>query len=430
VHLHPRSIRGRLALPSAVLALLACGGGSGTNLGGGGGGPGGGTGGGPGGGTTINGVVLDAYRQPLAGRTVLVGGQSKTTDSTGAFSASVTTPYDVVILEPAPAKVATVFSQLTRTDPKLYDFGASGSATRSATLGGHLVGGDPLPTPSGELTGVSWGSAETSTGSYVTGSPYTFPVAWSGPSTSSGSVHALQWTVDDNGTVSGYVAHGVTTGVSLTSAGTTGNADVMLSAVLSDHVTATVHPPAGHALVARAMFVTFSDQAYFPVSSDGLDTADIDLPVPSGIGASAIVNATATDGSSQTMAQVSGIQPGTTGVSITLPAPALSTAPADGATGVDTSTDLVWTPVAGGVHVLLLGAGAADPTYVLVSGGTHVRIPDLSAQGLALPSGRLYDFGLVAVGPYATLDDFAATGTIPREGFGFLTVSATQFTTR
>ena len=71
--------------------------------------------------------------------------------------------------------------------------------------------------------------------------------------------------------------------------------------------------------------------------------------------------------------------------------------PADGATGVDTSTELVWTPVAGGIHVVLLGGAANDPTYFIASGGTRVRIPDLSARGLGLPSARPYDFLLFGI---------------------------------
>jgi len=108
----------------------------------------------------------------------------------------------------------------------------------------------------------------------------------------------------------------------------------------------------------------------------------------------------------------------------------VATAPADGATGVDTTTDLVWSPVASGLHVLILSGGGNDPAYLIVSAGAHAHIPDLSAQGLGLPPGRAYDWILVAIGPYASIDDFAATGTFPRLGVGFQTVTSTSFTTR
>lgn len=417
MHAH-RSTR-RLAAATAV-ALLACGGGSGTTPGGGGGG------------VTVSGQVLDGFGQPLAQRTVLVGGKSTTSDTSGNFTmAGVTTPYDAIIVEPAPNKVATVYAQLSRTDPKLLDIGASSQPTRGATLGGNIVGGDPLST-AGTITAVSWGSAESSTGSYVSSTPYSFPVSWSGPTGTTGSVHGLQWTVDGNGTVTGYRSHGVKTGVSLTSGGTVTNADLLLTVPLTATVSATITAPAGHTIADRSVYLTFADGAYFPVSSDSLGSSAFAVPVPSGIEASVIVGASASadSGNAVTSAQLSGVAPGTSGAALTLPSPALATAPADGATGVDTTTDLVWSAVPGGVHILLLSGAGNDPAYIIVSGGTRTRIPDLSAQGLGLPSGRPYDWGLIAIGPYASIDTFAASGTLPREGVGFQTVASTRFTTK
>jgi len=378
-------------------------------------------------------VVLDGFGQPLASRTVLIGGGSATTGANGQFSISgVTTPYDAIILEPAPAKVATVYSQLTRTDPKLLDLGSDTQTTRSATLGGNIVGGDAFPTPSGELSAVSYGTPEISTGAFVDATPYSFAVAWSGATTLTGAVHGLQWTVDGQGTVTGYRSHGVKTGVSLAAAGAVTSADLLLTTVLEDSVSTTISAPAGHEIAQRDVYVSFDDLAYFPVSHDALDAGALKVPVPSGIGAKASVSASAAtaDGTSITSAQITGLNPGTTGAVLDLPAPAVATAPPDGATGVDTSTELTWSPVAGGVHVAVLGGAANDPTYLIASGGTHVRIPDLSARGLGLPSGHSYDFLLFGLGPYASLDALTETGVFPREGVGFQTLTSTRFTTR
>ena len=414
VHARPTPI----LTATALVLLLGCGGSTPTP---------------PGGDKTISGLVLDGYGQPLSGRTVLIGTSSTTTSASGQFTLTgVATPYDLVIVESAPAKVATVYAQLTRTDPKLLDLGANSQATRSATLGGNIAGGDPLPTPSGTLSAVSWGSAEASTGSYVDGTPYAFDVSWSGPTTITGAVHGLQWTIDANGTVTGYHSHGVKTGVSLTAGSTVTNADLLLTATLTDDISANVTVPAGHEIALRDVYLTFDDGAYFPVSEDVLDAGTLQVPVPSDIGVKAIVGVTAAtaDGSSITSAQLTGVAPGTAGAALALPSPALVTAPADGATGVDTSTDLVWTPLSGGIHVLFLSGAGNDPAYLIVSGGTRARIPDLSAQGLGLPSGRPYDFGLIGIGPYASVDAFAETGTLPRDGLGFQTVNSTRFTTR
>jgi hypothetical protein len=409
--------RARSLAATALAFLLGCGGSDG----------------GGGGGTTISGFVLDGFGQPLANRTVLIGNGSATTSANGQFSISgVTAPYDAIILEPPPAKVATVYSQLTRTDPKLLDLGADTQTARSATLGGNIVGGDAFPTPSGELSAVSYGAPEISTGAYVNATPYSFDVGWSGATSITGAVHGLQWTVDSNGTVTGYRSHGVKTGVSLTAGGAVTNADLVLTAVLEDPVSTTISVPAGHEIAQRDVYLSFDDQAYFPVSHDLLDAGALTVPMPSGIGAKANVSASAATaaGTSITSAQITGVNPGTTGAVLALPAPAVATVPANGATGVDTSTELVWTPVTGGIHVVVLSGAANDPAYLIASGSTRVRIPDLSARGLGLPSGRPYDFLLFGLGPYASLDALTETGVFPREGVGFQTLTRTRFTTR
>ena len=390
-------------------------------------------GGGGGGDKTVSGLVLDGYGQPLQNRTVLIGASSATTSAAGQFTITgVATPYDLIIVEPAPAKVATIYSQLTRTDPKVLDLGANAQFSHSATLGGSIDGGVSLPPPAGTITAVSYGSPEASYGAYIDSTPYTFDVPWSGPTTTTGAVHGLQWTVDQNGTVSSYLGHAVKPGVALTAGVTVSDADLALTVPSTDAISATITAPAGHEIFERDVYVGFDDGAYILVSADGLDAGTLQVPLPSGIGASALVmvQAATVDGNSLTSAQLSHVAPGTGGVPLSLPVPALATAPANGATGVDTTTDLVWTPVNGGIHVLFLSGAASDPTYVIFSGGTRTRIPDLSAQGLGLPSGHTYDFGLVGIGPYASVDAFAETGVIPREGFPFQTSTISSFTTR
>lgn len=407
-------------LPAALALLVSCGGGSSP--------PGGG------GSATIAGHVIDGYGLPLAGRTVIIGASSTTTDASGAFTLSgVATPYDLVILAPAPTKAATVYTQLTRTDPKLPDLAASNPPALTATVKGALSGGAPLPTTPGTLTLVTWGSPDQAFGGdYVTSSPYSFDVSWVGPSTITGAVHGLQWTLDENSTVTGYVSHGVKTGVSLSSAATVTDADLALTAPVTDSISATATPPAGHEIFERDVVLSFDDGTLIQVSGDGLDGGTLQVPVPSDIGAKALVRfrALSGDGSMETDAQTTGLAPGTASAALSLPSPARLTAPADGATGVDTSTDLVWTPVSAGVHVIFLNGTANDPSYAIVSSGTHARIPDLSAHGLGLPSGHAYDLALLAFGPYASIDAFAQTGALPKEGPGFQTVSFSGFTTR
>jgi hypothetical protein len=140
--------------------------------------------------------------------------------------------------------------------------------------------------------------------------------------------------------------------------------------------------------------------------------------------------ALSSDGSMETDAQLKGVTAGTSGAALALPAPARLSSPANGATGVGTGTELVWTPVGSAIHIVYLSGTANDPTYGIVTGGSRAPIPDLSGHGLALPSGHSYDVTLLAFGSFASMDAFAATGTLPREGPDFQTVSFSGFTTR
>jgi len=369
----------------------------------------------------------------VAGRTVIIGSSSTTTDPSGAFSLSgVATPYDLVILAAAPTRAATVYIQLTRTDPTLPDLAAPDPPALTATVKGAISGGAPPQTTLLNRTAVVWGSPDQAFGGdYVNSSPYSIDVSWAGATTITGAVHGLQWTLDDNFTVTDYVSHGVKSGVTLSSAATV-TADLALTAPLKDTISVTATPPSGHEIFERDVTLTFDDGTSIPVSGDGLDAGSLQVPVPSDIGAKALVlfRALSADGSMETDAQLSGLAPGTSGAALSLPAPARLTAPADGATGVDTSTDLVWTPVTAGVHVIFLNGTANDPSYAIVSGGSRARIPDLSAHGLGLPSGHAYDLALLAFGSYASIDAFAQTGVLPKEGPAFQTLSFSGFTTR
>ncbi|HZW89177.1 MAG TPA: hypothetical protein VFF12_08880, partial [Myxococcaceae bacterium] len=269
-------------------------------------------------------------------------------------------------------------------------------------------------------------------GDFATASSYSFDVLWAAPATITGSVHALQWKIDGNNTVTDYVAHGAKSGVSLTNAATVNGTDLSLTAPTIDTVSVTATPPPGHEIFLRNVVLSFDDGAFISVSGDQLDGGALAVPVPSNIGAKALVQFRSVSGdlSTESDAQLSGLSPGTTGATLSLPPPAHLTTPANNATGVDTGTDFVWTPVSSAFHVLFLGGSANDPGYGIVTGGSRVRIPDLSAHGLGLPSGHNYDAVLVAYGPYASLDAFAATGLLPNEGPGFRTVHFSGFTTR
>ncbi len=413
-------VRRLLTVLPAVLALLvSCGGGSGNN---------------GGGSETISGKIVDAYGLPLAGRTVSIGATSTTSDANGGFTVTgVAVPYDLVVVAPAPNKFASVYMQLTRTDPKVPDLSAGDPPVRNATITGTISGGAPFPTPAQTETVITIGSTDQVFGSVAaSSSSYSLDVAWVGPTTATGNIHGLQFSLDDNLTVTGYTSHGVKTGVSLSDTANVTGVDLALSSVQTDAISVTASLPTGHEIFQRNVILGFNDGAFIQVSGDGLDAGTLAVPVPSDIGATSVVQfrALSSDGSMETDAQLKGVTAGTSGAALALPAPARLSSPANGATGVGTGTELVWTPVGSAIHIVYLSGTANDPTYGIVTGGSRAPIPDLSGHGLALPSGHSYDVTLLAFGSFASMDAFAATGTLPREGPDFQTVSFSGFTTR
>lgn len=380
-----------------------------------------------GGGSTVVGQVIDSRGQPVAGRSVVQGSRSTTTTASGCFTfTGVTMPYDAAIIQTTGTPYAIVFTGLTRTDPTLTDIYLSRQPARTTTVTGNLT--VPPGAPASVSTGVVFSSPEASVGRTFTSNPWSLSVSWNGPTSTTGNVHALQWTNDANGSLTGFFAYGVRNGVTLQSGTAFTGADVTLTTpVTTQAVVGAISVPSGYTLSERAVYVTFPDRAAFLVGDDTLTSVGFAFPFPSGIGASALVYAAASDGTSTTEAQSAALPAGTSNATVTLPSPALPTAPASGATGVGTSTDLVWSPVAGAVYEVVLTGSGTDPVYVLLTSSTTARIPDLSAQGLGLPSARSYSWTVNALGPLTSVDALASPSIV----LTFDTSSGpSQFTTR
>lgn len=175
----------------------------------------------------------------------------------------------------------------------------------------------------------------------------------------------------------------------------------------------------------------FADGASFPVGQDASSATGFSFLVPADSSATASVGAGASSGAIQTLAQLSGIAPGTTDASISLPTPASTTLPVNGAAGVNTGTEFTWTPLAGGLHFVFISGGTGDPTFAIITAGTTTRIPDLTAQGLALPKAKPYDWVLIGRGPYGSVDAFAGTASLTPPGlFVFESFATASFTTQ
>ena len=73
---------------------------------------------------------------------------------------------------------------------------------------------------------------------------------------------------------------------------------------------------------------------------------------------------------------------------------------------------------------------ASQPNYLVVTSSPTATIPDLTALGLGLPKGIVYNWYVVAIGPFANVDDAAgAAGILPKTDRIQATSSTRTFTT-
>jgi hypothetical protein len=335
----------------------------------------------------------------------------------------VTPPYDLTALVTIAggAKSASVYLGLARADPTISVQLTPMVTSNTGTVFGSIVGGDPLGT-SGDLTEVVWGSSQPPMveGGFADPSspPYILELSWPQDVPAiTGNVHALQWAIDSHGMPASYKGYAVSTGV-IVASGASINQNLVLSAPGTTTVGGSLTLPSGISEAAKAGVVVFDDLAEITVADDGLPvpTTSFSYLFPNISGATAAVAAFgATEGAGGpeatgiVTAEMSGIALGTTNVAFALPTPISGILPADAATSVGTTTDFSWTAVAGGntVYLFELTGAPTQPSYVVFTTATTARIPDLTAQGLGLPSGASYLWTVFAVGPHSSLDSAA-----------------------
>ncbi|HEY1332754.1 MAG TPA: hypothetical protein VGF31_00780, partial [Myxococcaceae bacterium] len=205
-----------------------------------------------------------------------------------------------------------------------------------------------------------------------------------------------------------YKGYGVTTGVAVASGGSTTGVSVAMSAPAASTIGGTVTVPAGLTLASKSLSVDFSDGASFGVGAENTAATSFNYSVPNGISSTASVTATGTSTAAQSLTRVRGIAAGSTGTTVNVLAPAVQSTPVNNATAVTTGTDFTWTPLTGGLHIVLISSSSSTaPIYVLMTTGSTGRIPDLSSLGVVLPASTAYSWAILAAGPWSSMDDVA-----------------------
>lgn len=360
---------------------------------------------------TVSGKVVGSNLQPVASAPVVISGKAPvTTDANGNFSVSgVTTPYDATVVVGA-QKLGLVYKGLTRTDPTLIFLSFTPGTGKSASLSGTVSGGDGFPQPATDKSAGVFGSPEATRNLFInttTGAYGPSTVSWFGPSTTTGSIYALQWQVDGSGLPTSYKGFGSKTGVALSDTGTFSGQNVAMGSVAGSSLSGSVSVPTGYTLSTKALAVNFVTNASISLLSDSTSTTSFTYITPNVSGATMQLTAQATSGTNIVAGFKTGLAANASGANLSLPAAPQQSLPVNAATGVNTSTNFTWTPFSGGAHLVIIQA-AGKPTYFILTTGTNATIPDLTSLGLGLPAATNYSWAVYGFAPFASVD--AAAG--------------------
>jgi len=362
---------------------------------------------------TVTGRVFDLNSQPVASVPVLVSGKTSTnTDASGTFTVtSVTVPYDVTVIVAA-SQGALMYKGLTRSDPTLVFPGTSGAISRSATINGAVREGDFTPTqPAGDVTRVVFGSSEALfTTTTAANGDFSLGGTWYGPTSTSGSLYALQYEVDGSNlpVANAYKGYGVRNSLVVNDASITNNLLDTLKTVNTVQLTGTLTAASGYTLSSRRVYVRFSSTALAQLLSEASNNTALSYYTPAISGANLIVSSTAGKTGVAVVTYKVGVAPNASGLAVSVPAGPELSLPIAGATNVDTTVTFSWTAFSGGVHLVFFQS-SGNPSFFVLTTGTSTTIPNLKAYGLGLPSATAYTWMVYAVSPVGSTDAAASS---------------------
>ena len=365
---------------------------------------------------TVNGYVKDVDGEPVGGATVIIKGKAPTTTGAGGnFNVSnVTIPYEIRLILSGTQQAAVVYQGLTRPDPTLFYLG---STTNSKTA---IISGT-VPAAIGKTTMVFfisgneawWATANQNNGTY------TINAEWKGSTNSfTGNLQVLRWTPNSNGLPQEYDAYGLEDNVTISAGGTFPNHNFVQADFTNpaeQNITGSItRPSSSYSILNKNLYLNFGN-AYIPIAGEsgaGL-TDNFSYTVPSITGATfqIDVNAevSAIPTSRITLYSKKGISGGSNGVIITLASAPQLNLPANNGTGIDTTTQFLWTQGSGtGISIIIMIPLGQGPTFYIYTGGNNTYIPNLSPQGLGLPPFQPYQWVALEFYPISSIDAAAS----------------------
>ena len=370
--------------------------------------------------SAVTGKVIDFLGDPRVGLLVKIGTGIALTDASGNFSITgVTPPYDAIVIDTTGStSIGYVFQGLTRTDPTLQTF-AFPSTVNSATIQGNLTGGAGFPNPANHVAWITFGSPEgfgfdnLASGS---GPVYNMTPGWVGPPATSGNLHALQWKENASNLPIDYTGYG-SVPLTISNGGTFSSpqTDIALSTSVAEAtLSGSASLPGGYTVDRKFLSADWGVRQSIPVVMDNTPGMTFSYTTPNlpGTTMNVVVRADAPAPSTgNSVTYLTNQPPNASGVNLTVPPIPGQILPADGVTGVDTSTNFSWqafTGSGGAVHAVIFNFTSAHRSYLVVTKGSSTTIPDLAAAGLPLPASAAGSWQVIGVSPFTDVD--AATG--------------------
>lgn len=374
---------------------------------------------------TVSGFVKDFDGEPVAGVPVIIKGKTPvTTNANGGFTISnVSKPYEARVIFSID-QAALVYQGLTRSDPTLIYLGVT-SSWKTATISGSV------PPAAGKVTRVFFISGTMSWGTYadqVTG-VYNLTVDWKGTANSvTGKLQVLRWTQNASGLPNQYDAYGFEDNLTVSAAGTFPDNN-FVAANLTDppeqNISGSiVRPSSSYNLYNKSLYLFFGNAGIYLGEEWGAGLSEnFSYAVPSitgatfGINVSASLNATPTD--RYTYYAKRGITGGLSGITINLASSPQLNIPAHNGSGIDTTTQFLWTKGSGGgicllyVRPTMWGTG---PSFWIFTATNSASIPNLAPQGMGLPSSTPYIWSASQVFPVSSIDDAASSNFLQQTG--------------
>jgi len=382
---------------------------------------------------TVSGRVLQLNGSDVAFVSVAIPGQGAAlTDAVGNFTIpNVTTPYDIVVaLHQSDKTSAIVYRGLTRPDPRLIGFPASGF---TAELSGTVSGGAGFPLPADQETRLGIFTDLTDFGSAPTVDPttgaYSQTVGWGYRPTTSAHFIAFQFRLNGSGQVTSFT--GAAKGAFTLTDGGAVVLPITLSPVTTTTISGTYSLPDDYTFIAKAYATESGSFDALGTVTDSVDTATFSFAAPVIAGQSNLVLIAGSSPTGSTVQMMRrNVPAGATGIAIDVPRAADMVFPFDGATGVDHDTTFLTTDFPEGIFLFQWFGRDGVPSFTLVSAEPVAQIPDLSSLGISLPASASYSFSPVELGRFTGMDDFTApTGPLPSPDLIIANTNGINFTT-